>query len=188
MKKNTLIREVKKRKKTMVFPFCCLAVFGCGKKIENTKTNTELNYNSALEANVIDVKLNFNQDGQTTSKQYKFDENAWVKIPRAVYVQAGSPIDYKTKLYFNANANEFEFFCEYGAQKQLPKADSLDGYAHDFLGCFGHINESDHLVEFNYSPGTDVAQDRGNSIYLNLSSQTTEEDTQVFTEVEVDWL
>jgi len=177
-----------------------LSVFSfmaCGKKVQNTDPNAGkiVNRTPALSASNIKLVSRFNSDGAVENDIYKFQDDAWLTIPEHVFIESGEPLNFTVRVFFNtkdsqALAGEPELFCEYRSAKQIGNANdpsAINGYYHHFAGCFEDVDGDGTPDQINYSPGSQVAQNQQRYIRLEYVSGFTDEETQVSSDIEIDW-
>jgi hypothetical protein len=186
-------------RKILITPLLCsFAVVSCGKKIENTNTNTGDDTVILNEANASNVKLelSFNKNGELKNSVYKFGAEAWIKVPEAIFLKSGTSFTYSTRIYFNSSnsitlENTSELYCDYTAVKQITNTDqpTIDGYNHIFNSCHEDVNGDGVPEKLYYEPGDEVPQDLGRYIKIkHIGSSTDSVDaTEVYSDIEVDW-
>jgi hypothetical protein len=184
------------RKKVIALLTCSIALTSCGKKIENTKTGDDTVVLNEANASNVKLELNFNKTGELSASNFRFSGEAWIKVPEAVFLKSGDVFTYSTRIYFNATedltlGNSPVFYCEYSAYKQFTGSDqqSIDGYNHLFKNCYEDVNADGTPEILNYLPGDEIPQDPTRLLKIELisSSAGSEDITEVYSDIEVDW-
>lgn len=172
-----------------------LGFTSCGKKIPQA-SSADTVYIGELGSSVIKMNMKFDHTGQTQSSALKFQANAWVRIPKAVFIKKGQVQEYSTRIYFNtyetvSHGHSSTLYCDYSSSRQTEDSDysSVDGYKHIFGNCFEDINNDGVFEQLSYIPGDEVPIDQNNFLRLELigSTDTLGVTEEVYSDIEVDW-
>lgn len=167
---------------------CSMAlIISCGKEIETTNDNdSDVNRRAATAST---VSLTVKTQGDNLGKDEKIiEQSGWAKIPpRPEILNSVSDLVY-SKISFNINKVQgfiqqgTGLVCHYISMK------TENGFDHKFTGCEEDIDNDGIPDELNYIPGDEIAILKDKVIKLEIHSSNQEEQTEVTSDIEVDWL
>lgn len=179
-------RSIAKRS-LFVLP-ACLMLISCGKKVTSSSGDNEVTLIPELNR-AVNLEMSFKGDTESKSKSYLFIEDAQVRIPDQIHVKSGSPLRFTVNIYFNTNHNPeqrdtvSEFFCSYKNVKVIGQ----DRYYQEFLGCFEDVDADGELENLDYKAGQQIFQERWRYIRVDLVDGFSYEESEIFTELEIDY-
>lgn len=186
--KSAIVKAKCHHMKLFYFSVYCFLLVGCGKKVENTQEQSDVN-RSELSSQLIKLKAQLFKSGNAIDEEYAFNSDSEVRIPASINITEGNAGNNMARVYFNAiSENEYGFYCNYqgGASMQSPltSGDIESGKKYIFENCYTQDNNQG---EINYYPGYETIQYQNKSIIFELLSADPRYDTSAEAEFEVDF-
>lgn len=169
------------------FSIYCFLLIGCGKKVESTPTNEDIQ-RAGLNTSIVKLESKIFTTGDIIKRKYDFETDSEVRIPDVIKVTEGNAGNNQARIYFNQDSSSFGFYCNYlgGASSASPinPDDFENGKMYYFDRCY--TIEGD-LGEINYYPGYESIQYEGKSVEFQILSADPRFDTSAEAEIEVNF-
>jgi hypothetical protein len=192
--KNKLEASIDKIKchhaKMICISLACLLNTGCGKKVQNSSTNDDVQRRT-LGSNIFNLKATLENSGYSIPGNFRFDNNGLVRIPEQLKVLKGNAGNRLARIYFNVREGLHEFYCNYkgGASGPTPNdpKEIKKGLSYNLLNCFQDVNNDGIPEELNYYAGFEAPQDMDNFVRLEVLSSDPRYTTEIQAQFEVEW-